>query len=302
MIDVQGLRALIAVADTGSVTAAAALLHYTPSNITQRVQRLEHAVGAPLLERVGRGVVLTELAHRLVDEGRAAVRSLDDLAEVVASDGPSGRVRIAAFPTALRGLVVPLIRTLLDAHSSLRVEPVELEPADGVRQVRLGLVDLAIVKVWGATSSRTDPDLHRVVLGQDAVDIVVPRDHPLAGRPRLRWVDLAHETWAVTPDDDPYRRWLETTTGLGHGAGIAYEAAEFASLLAFVQEGLAIAAVPRLGRGELPPDTVAVPLAEPGAFREIAAVVRATRRESVNVRAVLDAMPLGTLSRAMPVE
>lgn len=288
MIDVQGLRALIAVADTGSVTAAAALLHYTPSNITQRVHRLEHAVGAPLLERVGRGVILTELARRLVDEGRAAVLRLDDLSEVVASDRPAGPVRIAAFPTALRGLVVPSIRTLRDTHPAVRVTPVEREPADGERQVRLGLADLAVVKFWGTAARESDAELHRIVLGHDPIDVIVPRDHPLADRESLAWSDLAGETWAVTPDDDPYRRWLQANTGLGRGGEVVYEAAEFQSLLSFVEQGLAIAALPRLGRGALPGGTVAVALAEASASREIAVVVREARRGSPTLGAVID--------------
>jgi len=291
MIDVQGLRALIAVADAGSVIAAAGLLHYTPSNVTQRVQRLEQSVGAPLLERVGRGVVLTELARRLVDEGRPAVLRLDDLAEVVASDRPSGRVRVAAFPTALRGLVVPFISSLRDTHPALRVEPVELEPADGTRHVRLGLADVAIVKSWGdASAAHADVDLQRVVLGRDAVDVILPRGHPLSGRSLLDWNALVDQSWAVTPDGDPYRRWLESTTGLGRSAGILYEAAEFQSLLAFVEQGLAITVLPRLGRGTLPPGTVAVPLADKTAFREVAAIVRVTRRDGSNIQAVLDGL------------
>lgn len=291
MIDVQGLRALIAVADAGSVTAAAGLLHYTPSNVTQRVQRLEHSVGAPLLERVGRGVVLTERGRRLVDEGRSAVLRLDDLAEIAASDRPSGRVRVAAFPTALRGLVVPLISALRETYPALRVEPVELEPAEGARHVRLGLADVAVVKSWGdAPTGRADPDLHRVELGQDSVDVILTRDHPLAGRSRLHWSDLVDEDWAVTADEDPYRRWLESTTGLDRSAGIVYEAAEFQSLLAFVEQGLAITVLPRLGRGMLPAGTVAVPLADPTAFREVSAIVRVPRRDGANIRAVLDGL------------
>ena len=291
MIDVQGLRALIAVADAGSVTAAAGLLHYTPSNVTQRVQRLEHSVGAPLLERVGRGVVLTERGRRLVDEGRSAVLRLDDLAEIAASDRPSGRVRVAAFPTALRGLVVPLISALRETYPALRVEPVELEPAEGARHVRLGLADVAVVKSWGdAPTGRADPDLHRVELGQDAVDVILTRDHPLAGRSRLHWSDLVDEDWAVTADEDPYRRWLESTTGLDRSAGTVYEAAEFQSLLAFVERGLAITVLPRLGRGVLPAGTVAVPLADETAVREISAIVRAPRRDGANIRAVLDGL------------
>ncbi|HEU4466278.1 MAG TPA: LysR family transcriptional regulator, partial [Agromyces sp.] len=59
MIDLLGLRALVAVARTGSVVASAEQLGYTPSAISQQVKKLERDLDAPLLERHGRGVLLT---------------------------------------------------------------------------------------------------------------------------------------------------------------------------------------------------------------------------------------------------
>jgi DNA-binding transcriptional LysR family regulator len=69
MIDLDALAGLRAVATHGSVVGAAAATGYTPSAISQQVKRLERQTGVPLLERVGRGVMLTSHGQHLVDVG-----------------------------------------------------------------------------------------------------------------------------------------------------------------------------------------------------------------------------------------
>jgi len=287
MIDVLSLRALIAVADTGSVTSAATLLSYTPSNITQHIRRLERAVHCTLLERVGRGVVLTEYARSLVERGRPILLALDDLA--AAHDGePSGRVRIAVFPTALRGLVIPAVAALTREHPDLVVQPLELEPEESLLFVRTGLTDMALVKTWGRLAEDApDPELRRIPLGVDRIDAILPSDHPLAGEPGLSMEQLRHEPWAVTPDDGPYRQWIAAQGGLGSPTGPAYEAAEFQSIIQYISVGLAVGAVPRLGRGPLPPGVTAVPLTGEASFREVSLVVRTAAADGPNLRAVI---------------
>ena len=66
MIDLEAVQSLRAVATQGSVVAAATSLGYTPSAVSQQVKRLERETGIALLERAGRGVVLTEAGRRLV--------------------------------------------------------------------------------------------------------------------------------------------------------------------------------------------------------------------------------------------
>lgn len=98
MIDLDALAGLRAVATHGSVVAAAAATGFTPSAISQQVKRLEKHTGVPLLERVGRGVMLTSHGHHLVEAGERVLADLEELeaglqrrASVVA-----GRVRLAA--------------------------------------------------------------------------------------------------------------------------------------------------------------------------------------------------------------
>src|SRR5215471_18496312 len=108
MIDLVALDALRAVDSHGSVVAAADVLGFTPSAVSQQIKRLERQTGVALLERVGRGVMLT------------------------------GHGRLAAFATALRGLVAPALPPLLAACPDLRVTLAEREPWDAINLVAPG--------------------------------------------------------------------------------------------------------------------------------------------------------------------
>src|ERR1700752_5405436 len=118
MIDLVALDALRAVGTHGSVVAAAGALGFPPSAPPQQVTRLEKQTGVPLLERVGRGVLLTRHGRHLVEQG---VRLLADLEELQAelhqqSGTVAGRVRLTALSNAMRGLIPPALPGLVAAH------------------------------------------------------------------------------------------------------------------------------------------------------------------------------------------
>ena len=96
MIDPQGLRALVGVAQHGSVAAAASALGYTPSAVSQQVKRLEATLGAALLERRGRGVLLTERGRVVAADARAVLDAMEQLVSSSAGPGGFAPVRIAA--------------------------------------------------------------------------------------------------------------------------------------------------------------------------------------------------------------
>ena len=114
MIDLAALESLRAVAHHASVNGAAQALGFTPSAVSQQVKRLERGVGVPLLERVGRGVVLTAAGQRLVrDTGELRERLERIEAELrLAAGEVAGSLHVATFSTATRGLVAPVLRRL----------------------------------------------------------------------------------------------------------------------------------------------------------------------------------------------
>src|SRR5436190_18679153 len=99
MIDLPALTSLQAVATHGSVVAAADALGFTPSAISQQVKRLERQTNVPLLERVGRGVMLTQEGRHLVDAGSRLLADLEAIESGLHHQAGTvaGRLRLTAF-------------------------------------------------------------------------------------------------------------------------------------------------------------------------------------------------------------
>jgi len=296
MIDLAALASLRAVDQHGSVIGAAQASGYTPSAVSQQIKKLERQVGLPLLERVGRGVVLTPQGRTLVDDGS---RLLEDLERVQSrlhgdADRVTGRLRIATFATALRGLMAPIARSLMDAHPDLELTLMDHEPWASIDLVASGQADLAIAHSWGDVPLVIPDHLSGHVLLHDRADVIVWAGHPLATRSRVSPKDLVHESWVATPEGTICRQWLRRMyDGTGHAPRIAHVANDFDSHLAMVAAGLGIALVPRLGRSPLPDGTVAVVAHRPDPTREIVAVHRASMTHSPAVRSVLEALSRG---------
>jgi DNA-binding transcriptional LysR family regulator len=293
MIDLSALASLRAVDTHGSVVAAADALGFTPSAVSQQVKRLERQVGVALLERVGRGVMLTRHGRHLVDAG---ARLLADLEQVEAglhdrAGTVAGHLRLTAFSTAMRGLVAPAVRDLRAAHPDLAVSLTEREPWDTVDLVSSGQTDLGLVHRWGDVAIAIPEHLASLVVGHDVADVIVHADHPLAARASVTPRDLVEEGWIATPDGTICRQWLTRMyAGTGRLPRIAHTAMEFESHLALVRAGLGIALVPRLGRQPLSEELVAIPAHDPVPTRDLIAVHRRSMTDSPAVRAVLDAL------------
>lgn len=293
MIDLDALAGLRAVATHGSVVGAAAASGFTPSAISQQVKRLERQTGVPLLERVGRGVMLTSHGQHLVDAGEQVLADLERLeanlqqrAGVVA-----GRIRLAAFSTAMRGLIAPIARELRDAHPDLTLTLTEREPWDVVDLVASGQVELGVVHRWGGVPLSVPDHVVATAVASDVADLVVHRDDPLAERDRVSPHDLLDVAWIATPEGTICRQWLSRMyDGTGSPPRIAHVSAEFDSHVALVAAGLGVALVPRMGRAPLGADLVAVPVHDPEPIRLVDALHRRTMADSPAVQAVLQAV------------
>lgn len=292
MMDPVSLRILIAVHDTGSVTAAAELLGYTAPNITQHLRKLERALGTAMVERAGRGIVLTPDALAVVDRARPLVDGLEQLRLTASVQSePAGRFRVSAFPTALRGLLLPALALARERYPRLRLVPVESEYEPALDALGIGRLDAVIAKTWGAATpaAPSSRPLERIDLGEDPLDAILPAGHRLARRTSIHLAELAGDRWAITPHEDPYGTWIAAhDPALLEPMNDAYEAAEFQSLIRFAELGLAVTVVPRLGRGRLPGTVAAVPLADPDAHRTIHLYVRPVVARSSTTTAITE--------------
>lgn len=289
MIDLDAVASLRAVQQLGSVGAAAASLGYTPSAVSQQIKRLERSTGVPLLERVGRGVVLTLEGRLLAERSWRVLADLEELeADLQARVGTAtGTLRLVAFATAVRGLLAPALPLLAADHPGLDVRLLERDPWDAVALVAEGQADVGVVHSWGDVPLAIPDHVHQEHVAEDVADALVPAGHRLAGRRRVTPKDLAGAPWIATPEGTICHEWLmRMHDGTGALPRIVHRSGEFQTHIALVAAGLGIALVPRLGRGPLPDGVVAVAVHDPVPRREITLVVRRTIQRSPAVDVV----------------
>jgi molybdate transport repressor ModE-like protein len=291
-LDLTRLRVLAAVARTGSVTAAARELHYAQPSVSHHLSRLEAEAGIPLLERAGRGVRLTEAGRMLAERAEeiiarvaAAQRELDALAGLRA-----GRVRLAAFPSALATVVPAAVQGLRAAHPGLGVTLVEAEPPEAVAALRSGEVDVAVVfEHPDVRHARSVDDLSpfRVTpVLADSVHLVTAPDGAPTG------ADEGPGAGAPSTDDDAagtalLRRHAEATwiagcercradlvarcATAGYAPRISFETDDYVAVQALVAAGAGVSLLPGLAlRAHRHPDVATHPV--PGARRDVLAL------------------------------
>lgn len=285
MLDLARLRALHAVSVHGSVGAAATALGYTPSAVSQQIAKLERETRTTLLERQGRGVALTEEARHLASTAQELM-AIGERAETELEERrglPAGRLTIAAFASAARGLLPGVLADLARLHPALDARMSEIEPHLSVDLVTKGAVDMAVVHDWDIAPLPTPPGIEQAVIGDDCCDLVVPAGHRLAGRASVRREELKGERWIAQPPGLVCHEWLvRTLREAGCEPDIAHTAEENPTLVALVAAGLGIALIPRLGRGPIPDGAVTVRL-DPLPVRRLYALWRAgaSRRPAI---------------------
>ncbi|MDQ1204799.1 DNA-binding transcriptional LysR family regulator [Microbacterium sp. SORGH_AS 862] len=294
MIDLAAVDALLALARTGTVHAAAAELDYTPSAVSQQIKRLERDLGARLIDRQGRGVVLTAAGRRLVEEGAQLRTQVEQLRSRLHDAGarPTGTLRLGVFSTAVRGVVPGLVTRAAAEAPDLRLTVTEIDPWDAVAAVTAGTLDLAIVHHWEGVTLTLPPSVRSAEFLRDTADLLVHRDDPLASRDAVSPADVRDRVWSSTPDGTICYEWFcHMFRGEPHPPRIDFWCLEFASQIELVAHGLAVALVPKLGRGRLPDDVVAVPVRDPEPTRPVALVWRASMTDSPAVRLIRELLP-----------
>lgn len=250
MLNVNRLRMLREVSARGTIAAAAASMFMTPSAISQQMAVLEREAGVPLLERSGRGVRLTEAGVRLVANSEIVFAALEhaeaDLA--ASSSGVVGHVRVSAFPTAARTVLVPALVNLRARHPNLRVSMIDLEPEESLPALKARDLDVVVTYEWDLLPTLEDAGVEREELFSERIYLALPIDHPLSvrGGP-IAIAELGADEWIVGRDSTSM---LDLVAAAAHKAGFEprtdFHSMDFGVILAAVGAGLGVALVPPL--------------------------------------------------------
>ncbi|MBW8817188.1 MAG: LysR family transcriptional regulator [Streptomyces sp.] len=292
MLNLERLRTLDALARHGSVSGAAEGLHITTSAVSQQMSKLEREVGQQLLAKNGRGVRLTD-AGRLLADHAARILSQVELAQsdLEAQRGQVvGELRLAAFPTAARGLFPAAIASLRSAHPGLRISSRETEPEPAILAVIRGDHDLAVVLDWYNKPLPMPDGLVRASIVDDTADVAMPATHRHAHRSEVDLEDFADDDWVTWGESEFCHEWLmHTLRSKGIEPRVAHRAQEHPTQLALVGAGLGVCVAPRLGRGAIPESVRTVPLRQ-SVSRHIYAVWRADADRRPSIRAAVEAL------------
>jgi DNA-binding transcriptional LysR family regulator len=280
MLDVTRLRVLVAVARHGSVTAAAHALNYAQPSVSHHLARLEAETGTKLVQRAGRGIRLTD-AGRLLAERAVEVIGRLDAAEnelVVFAGLRAGRLRLAAFPSAL-GTIVPTAAAILhDRHPGFDLRLTEAEPPEALRMLRAGYVDVALIfrheaddggaRRAAAPDAAADTpaddgppaiadhdDLRELVLLSEPVHLIMPDTAVCGGEPPL--APAVTELWPADLARLSDQRWiagcdrcrehlLRQCAYAGFTPRIAFTTDDFVAAQALVTAGLGVTLLPGL--------------------------------------------------------
>src|SRR4051794_29399704 len=201
MLDLRRLRLLRELHQRGTIAAVADALQFTPSAVSQQLGILEREAGVRLLERVGRGVRLTDAAVVLVEHAEALLdRAGRAEADLAAAGGTiAGRARIAGFQSVMLHLALPAMSALGRDAPRLRCGLVEAEPEDSLPQLALGDVDFALADEWQNQPRRLPLGVERHDLMHDQVRIALPSRHRVARgyKGNVPLAELAGEHWAT---------------------------------------------------------------------------------------------------------
>ncbi|MEZ0093261.1 LysR family transcriptional regulator [Streptacidiphilus sp. EB129] len=275
-LDVRRLEILRELAARGTVTATAEALHMTTSAVSQQLAALSRQVGAPMLEPDGRRVRLTEAARILLGHAEAVISRLEaaqaDLAAYL--HGSAGQIRIAAFATGIRELVLPSVGLLARERPGLAVRIQEADPEQALRRLAAGDVDIALSLEAQDAPPAQDQRFDQVVLLLDPLDLALPVGHPLAGAAGVRLADLVGDQWIFGRGGPWHAITLAACAAAGFTPEIAHEAEGWPTILAMIAAGLGVALVPRLANAAHTPGVVVRELSADQPRRHVVAVTR----------------------------
>ncbi|MEV6758317.1 LysR family transcriptional regulator [Streptomyces sp. NPDC051214] len=291
MLDTRRMQVLRAVVTSGSVTAAARNLGYTPSAVSQQMAALEKEAGIALLERTGRGVRATDAGRLLTEYAVAIGKQLAEaetaLAELRA--GRTGRVAMRYFTTAGAKLVAPALAALRRAQPGVQVELKLSDPDDPLPAVRDRQADLAlVVRPRGQLGVEGVRFEH---LLDDRYKAVLPAGHPLTAKQLLEMTDLADEPWVASESPGPcLDPILDACGSAGFSPDFVVESGDYATAQGFVAAGLGVSLVPELGLDTPHSGVVVREVRHPVPLRSIHAAVRGPAPDRPAVGGLLNAL------------
>jgi DNA-binding transcriptional LysR family regulator len=291
-MDIGRLRALRELSIRKTMAAVAEALYVSPSAVSQQIALLEEEVGIRLIERRGRGVVMTPAGQQLVQRAENILIEIEsakaDIAEM--KNVVSGELRVAAFPSVAAAVIPKVVYDLAERHPQLTVQFDELEPAESVAALRSWQTDVAIIDDLNMPTGALDPNIETIFLMEDVFNVMVSKEHRLFEQPTVGLRELRDERWAIDTASDTYTKMLaEACQEEGFKPNIVARCKGFEVTIALIRQNYGISILPGL-RASYDLEDVWVCRVVPEIRRRIFIAFRREEKRSPALQAFLDRM------------
>jgi DNA-binding transcriptional LysR family regulator len=271
--DINDLIAFRAVAELGNFRKAAESIHISQPAFSRRIEKLENALGAQLLERTTRKVNLTSVGREFDKQLRQILDALDatllNIRGVAASR--MGEVTIACVPSAVNYFVSSVVKEFHQRYPKIRVRIIDDSANHVLIAVAQGEADFGL----NFTGSQEN-DIEFTAIFEEKFVAACHKDHPLAKQKSVRWRDLSDHDYISVSKLSGNRVLLDQAlAGLEKQPQSLYETQHGTTTIGLVEAGLGVAAVPAMAmpkKGH--PLLVSVPLIEPVVTRKMGLIKR----------------------------
>ena len=246
MLEIRRLVLLRELAIRGTLAAVAEALNFSPSAVSQQLSLLERETGMTLLRKAGRRVQLSPQAEVLVESASEVLDTLEraEAALQASLTRVSGRVRVAVFQSAALALMPATLRAMAERYPDVRVEMVQREPEEALRETWARDFDMVIAEQYPAHAAPHHPGLDRRPLTSDAIRLALPAVavtlHPVDSLDEARGMP-----WVMEPRGAASRHFAEQMCRTaGFEPDVRYETADLQAHIRLVESGNAVALIP----------------------------------------------------------
>ncbi|MEZ6049842.1 MAG: LysR family transcriptional regulator [Planctomycetaceae bacterium] len=227
-MELDQLRYFLKVAERGNFTRAAEELMISQPALSRSIQKLESELGQPVFERKTRSVSLTEAGTLLQARAQQVLSILEDTKAEITDDGKSGRIRVGAIPTIAPYFLPEILRRFSAAHPQATVTVQENTTNVLLKSCEQGEIDLAIVALPISAKHLEIEELF-----QEELLLVLPPNHPLAHKSRIRLSDVEPYPFVLL---DEAHCLSDNIVSFCHQRSVQPVAVERTSQLTMVQE------------------------------------------------------------------
>lgn len=281
--DLPDLRLVAAIADSGSLTRAAELVHLAPSSASHRLTQLEAALGVPLFQRHARGLTPTPAGESLLRHARQVFAQLEQMHADLApyASGVHSQVTVFANTNAINCFLPEDLGDFLREHPHVRVS-LEEQPSPAIVQaVASGQVEIGVVAAEG-----TFGELETLPYRRDRLVLVVPAAHPLAGRDEVAFAEVLGEPFVCLHAGSAIHTFMMNHAArLGGRLDVRIQVRSFNAVCRMVAAGVGIGMVPRSAAVH---GLKTVKISDPWAPRDLQLCVRSRAALSPAALALLD--------------